>query len=236
MSLLQTDLEARGYNYTEKDINTQKIISWIDGMYATLSDEKRKDFMEKFIDILADAEDSLWNLKESMKNSILSKTQVLVDKLKANIENNEVYELRKKLLDVAGIDANPSRNGIASQALLAAIDFFITSLGDMAVDVYKVVDKKWALYLLGEIKNTLLSGDTWQAIWKEVLKWLGNLIFDWNTSADDFVYKKVTELLILTWFAAIVKSTAKRIIKTATKIGTKNVIKSSWSTLKTLNW
>lgn len=77
-----------------------------------------------------------------MKNSILSKTQVLVDKLKANIENNEVYELRKKLLDVAGIDANPSRNGIASQALLAAIDFFITSLGDMAVDVYKVVDKK----------------------------------------------------------------------------------------------
>jgi hypothetical protein len=70
--------------------------------------------------------------------------------------------------------------------------------------------------LLKEIKNLVLSGDTWKAIAKELGSGLYDLVFDWSGN-DDFLYKKTREVLIALGIAVLLKKIGVKVFTKLTK-------------------
>ncbi len=218
MDQLQSDLTSRGLDFSILPKELHQLILHSTSMYADLSPDKRKEFIEKFIDILADAENNISSLKNEVgMTNFTDRTQTLINSLKINIENQQTYKLRKELYESAWLNEDPSKNGVMSQILMAVIDEFVVSLGDMVIDMYKVINEKWASYVLRELKNTIFSGAVWEAVGKELGWGMMDLFGNWDNSKDDLIYKKMRQSLIALWIWILLKSIWKKLIKTIAK-------------------
>lgn len=216
MDKLRSDLSSRWLDYDVIDPKIQKIIEKNEERYKELSENKKHEYIDKLIDILADAENNINQLKTDIWfQSYIDLTNRTLTMVRIGVDNPELMDIRDKLYRMDNLDPIPERNNPINQIIIAIYDEIIYWLWDLALTLYKE-GGKWGLFeIVKQIWSALVSVELYQTILKESWTWIQSFIFDWTW--EDMVYRKFRQWLIIAGIPALIKGIWKKILSMGIK-------------------